>query len=126
LTAVEDPGMDRKLEPAVAATLAELALDPADQAVSRLALHLARTIDRAEAIAAQARKIPFEPDSADEVKRLAARVSAQATASDLGPKLLAALDALGATPKARAQSGGKPAGLNSTAATTLAAMRGGA
>lgn len=93
---------ERKLVPAVEDTLAQLELAPEDAGIARLALGYARTIDRAEAIAAQAARIPYDPDTSEEVKRLAARVSAQATMADLGPKLLAALDALGATPKARA------------------------
>jgi hypothetical protein len=104
---------DRKLTPAVEETLSQLELAPEDVGIARLAVGYARTIDQAAAIAAQAQRIPFDPDTADEVKRLAARVSAHATMADLGPKLLATLDALGATPKARAvtaKSGGhKPA-----------------
>lgn len=93
----------------VAETLGNLTLRPEDAALAALAVEYAQTIDRAHIIAARAAKIPFDPDSAEEVKRLAQRVSAQATMGDLGPKLLAVLDALGATPKARAQSP-KPAG----------------
>lgn len=118
----EAPANDRKLTPAVEETLEKLTLQPEDAALARLVLSYARTIDQAAAIAAHAAKIPFDPDTADEVKRLASRVSAQVTMSDLGPKLLAALDALGASPKARAAVG-KPA--PSGSASKLNAMRGG-
>lgn len=96
---------DRKITPAVESTLGTLALEPEDAALARLALGYARTIDQAAAIASAAQRIPYDPDTAEQVKRLAARVSAHATMADLGPKLLAALDALGATPKARSATG---------------------
>lgn len=117
------PDSDRKMLPAVEAALAELDLAPEDVGVARLAEGYARTIDQAAAIAAAAQRIPFDPDTADEVKRLAARVSAHATMADLGPKLLAALESLGGSPKARAAAGksaGKPAAPRSSA---LAALR---
>lgn len=128
LAAVPDVAERAKgeIERNVAETLEKLELQPEDAGLRTLALHYARVIDRAEAIAAQARKIPFDPDSADEVKRLAARVSAQVTASDIGPKLLAVLDALGATPKARSAAGGKGTPPKTAAGSALAAMRGGA
>lgn len=116
--AAEPKGITPKIE----ATLAALELRPEDAGIAELALRYARTIDRAEAIAARAAQIPFDPDSADEVKRLAQRVSAQVTMSDLGPKLQAALDALGATPKARAASP-RPSKPGTSA---LAGLRGGA
>ncbi len=103
-------------------SIAALDLRPEDQAVARLAVRYAETIDRAAAIAAQAAKIAFDPDSADEVARLRAKVSAQATMADLGPKLLAALDALGATPKSRQSAGKTPA---APRASKLAALRSG-
>lgn len=90
-------------------TLASLENRPEDAGVRAIALEYARTIDRAAIIAAQVAKLPFDPDSADAVDQLRKRVSAHATMADLGPKLLAALDALGATPKARvAQGKGAP------------------
>lgn len=99
---------DRKLLTAVDETLANLDLSPQDAALAQLARRYAATIDRAEAISAQAAKIPFDPDSAEAVEQLRKKVSAQVTMADLGPKLLAALDALGATPKARAAAGKPP------------------
>ena len=74
---------DGLVMPAVASTLLNLDLGPADLAASRLALVYARAIDDAQ-----------------DPKVLA----------ELGPKLLAALVELGATPKARAVKGGAPAG----------------
>lgn len=104
-------------------TLGKLPLQPEDAALAELARQYARTVDRAAAIAADAARIPFDPDSAEAVEQLRKRVAAHTTMSDLGPKLLAALDALGATPKARAVVG-KPAPAGS--ASKLAALRGGA
>lgn len=115
---------DRKLVPAVEETLAHVVLQPEDAALARLALSYARTIDTAAAIAAQADRIPFDPDTADEVKKLRAKVSAHSTMADLGPKLQAALDALGATPKARASAGKAPTG--GSGLSKLALMRGSA
>jgi len=122
LAAVPDEpvGNDRKMAPAVEETLASLELRPEDAGLARLAMSYARTIDRAEAIAAQAAKLPFDPDTAEAVEQLRKRVSAQVTMADLGPKLLAALDALGATPKARKDAGKTP---SSSAKSRLAALR---
>lgn len=110
LAAVSDESAqnERKLAPAVDETLGNLDLSPQDAALARLAQQYARTIDQAAAIAAQAARLPFDPDTAEAVEQLRKRVSAQVTMADLGPKLLAALDALQATPKSRAQAG-KPA-----------------
>src|SRR5690606_34551160 len=73
----EPVGNDRKLTPAIEETLASLELRPEDAGIARLALQYARTIDRAEAIAAQAAKLPFDPDTAEAVEQLRKRVSAQ-------------------------------------------------
>lgn len=114
---------EKKLLPAVEETLSHVVLQPEDAALARLALSYARTIDTAAAIAAQADRIPFDPDTADEVARLRAKVSAHTTMADLGPKLQSALDALQATPKARAANG-KPTG-NTGGPSRLASLRGG-
>lgn len=125
LAAVKDDAAPSKggLAAKVQETLDTLELRPEDTALAALALEYGRTIDRAAIIAAQAAKIPFDPDSAEEVARLRAKVSAHSTMSDVGPKLLAALDALGATPKARAQS---PKAQGKARGSALQAMRGGA
>ncbi|MCF7548911.1 hypothetical protein [Pseudonocardia sp. WMMC193] len=107
--AARSEGEQGGLAAEVRATLEHLDLQPQDQALAAVAVRYGETIDRAAAIAAQAARIPYDPDTAEEVKKLASRVSGQVTMADLGPKLLAALDALGATPKARAAVGQTPA-----------------
>lgn len=72
--------VDTLLAPAVAAAIAELPLQPADQAAAKLASQYAKAIDDAE----------------DHDQALAT----------YGPKLLAALAALGATPTARRDTKG--------------------
>jgi len=89
-------------------TLEKLQLQPEDAAVSALAVEYAETIDNAAELAKAAEALPYDPDTAVMVARLKTRVDAHVVMVDLGPKLLAALDALGATPKAR-QVAGKPA-----------------
>ena len=95
---------------AVLDTLGKLALAPEDAALAKLAEEYGRTIDRAAAIAAQAAALPKDPDIVEELEKIRKRVSAQATMGDLGPRLLAALVELGATPKARAAVHKPPAG----------------
>lgn len=112
---------ERKMLPAVEATLKSLELAPEDEALARLAVGYARTIDQAAAIASAAQRIPYDPDTAEQVKKLAARVGAHATMADLGPKLLGALDALGATPKARA-AGAKPGGAKPGAKSSVSPL----
>lgn len=85
---------DELLSSAVGATLGALTLGPEDGAASRLARTLAEAIDQAE-------------DRQDALERL-------------GPKLLACLDALGATPAARARLRG---GVPTRAENRLAALR---
>jgi ribonuclease D len=111
----------RGLAAKVIETIGKLKLAPEDAALSALAVQYARTLDRCEAIAADARRMPFDPESADALEQLRKRVSAVAATSDLGPKLLASLDALGATPKARAAKG-SPA--PSAGSSRLSALRG--
>ena len=105
-------------------SVAELVLQPEDVAVAELAVQFADTIDRAAELAAVAAALPFDPDTAAQVQRLAKRVEAHVAMSEVGPKLLATLDALGATPKARSASG-KPAPA-AGGPSKLAALRGGA
>jgi hypothetical protein len=123
LTAVPDESKVGPLTAAVLETLGKVELRPEDAAIQALAEAYARTMDRAAAIAARAAALPPDPDVMEELDRLRKRVSAQVTMSDLGPKLQAALDALGATPKARATMG-KPNPV--TGKSRLTAMRGGA
>lgn len=98
-----------------------LELSPEDAALAQLAIRYAETIDRSAAIAAQASRLAKDPEVAEEVRRLAARVQAHVTMADVGPKLLAALESLGASPKARAGLG-KPT--SKPRVGTLHALRG--
>lgn len=95
-------------------TLSELDLRPEHAAIAALAVEFAKTMDRAAAIAAQAARIvPESEAAAEELERLRKRVAAHVVVVELGPKLQSALDALLATPKARAAAGktpSKPAG----------------
>lgn len=89
-------------------TLEALDLSGTDVAVASLALEYAKTMDRAASIAGHAAKLEEllsetdDPDLYEQVRALARRVAAHAAVSDIGPKLLAALDSLHATPKSRA------------------------
>lgn len=97
---------DRQLLPSVLAALGGLELADEDQAVAKLAEHYAREIDRADAIAAQAdrvlREIDGDEEAAELVAALRAKLGARSALESLGPKLLAALESLGASPRARA------------------------
>lgn len=96
------------LAPKVRETLGELKLQPEDVAAAELVVQYAETMDRAAELAEAAAAIPYDPDTAVMVARLKARVDAHQVMVDLGPKLLAALESLGATPRAR-MIAGKPA-----------------
>lgn len=98
------PGPD-PLAVSVRQAVGELDLRPEDVAVAALAVEYAETIDRAAVLAQLAADVPYDDDTAAMVSRLKQRVDAHAVMADVGPKLLAALDALGATPKARAAAG---------------------
>lgn len=95
----------------VEATLIELDLAGADTALVRLTRELAATLDAGDELADHVERAweALNPEDIDGRKRLAlieAKLTQRATLSDLGPKLLAALTALGATPAARAQRRG--------------------
>lgn len=84
---------------------------PADAATIALARRYAALVEDAEATAAALDTMePEDEGQAEQIRRLRARVDAATVASDLGPKLLAALTALGMTPAARstAAKGGTP------------------
>lgn len=125
LTAVPEDKAEngRGLAAKVQETLDKLELRPEDTALAALAVQYARTLDRCEAIAADARRVPFDPDTAEALESLRKRVGAVTATSDLGPKILAALDALGATPKSRAAS---PKAAGKRAGSALQSMRSGA
>jgi hypothetical protein len=103
---------DRLLTPAILATLAELDLTDADAGAAQLARRMSQQIDDAAWVERAADKILeavaekgwVAGDSIyDEVDALRRKLSARLAVSDIGPKLLAVLDDLGATPMSRAK-----------------------
>lgn len=102
--------VDDLLAPAVATTIAELELTDQDAAVVRLAERYAATIDDAAQIAAELDDMDYHEDTVKRVAALSRRVDAQAVIADLGPKLLACLEQLGATPAARSRLKGGATG----------------
>jgi hypothetical protein len=116
---------DGLLAPAVAETVTALTVAPEDAAAVKLAERYAEAIDEAASIAAAVDQAVDELDPDDITGRqrlaaLAAKVEAQTVLEKLGPKLLAALESLGATPAARAKlKGGAP----TRAANRLQALR---
>ena len=99
------------LAPAVDAALGALVLAREDHAAAQLARAYARQIDealRAEFLARQALEQTEDPMARAYIQELAAKVAAKELFDRLGPKLLAVLESLGATPAARARlKGGK-------------------
>lgn len=99
------------LAPAVEDALGALVLSREDSAAAQLARALARQIDealRAEYLARQALEQTEDPMARAYIQELAAKVAAKELLDRLAPKLLAVLEALGATPAARARlKGGK-------------------
>lgn len=90
----------------------EAALDSAngsslDRATATLAVHYAELIDDAAPAAKYAAALEWlagvdvAPEDAKHVRAITTALARHSVASDLGPKLLATLDALGLTPKAR-------------------------
>ena len=100
---------DDLIAPAVAETLQDLDESVVDAGARRLAERYAAAIDEAHLIAADLESVLASDDADDDVRKrvaaLSAKVEAQTVLDTLGPKLLAALDSLGATPKARARDG---------------------
>jgi hypothetical protein len=98
------------LEDSVRASATAAAGAAPDRALLDLALSYARLIDAAAPTAALAKAIdtiaphiPADPTTtADAWRRITTTLAEHTVASDLGPKLLAALDALLLTPRARA------------------------
>lgn len=97
---------DELVAPAVAETLATLTLAEPDAGAAQLARRYAAAIDNAADIAEQLRQAVEDVDGdapiRQRIQALAVRVDAHQVLVDLGPKLLTALEALGATPRARA------------------------
>lgn len=102
---------DTLVAPAVAETLDDLDVGAGDAAAVRLVERYAAALDRAAAAEAHADKVlaavrgTGDDDVEAAVSALKAKVSAVATLENVGPKLLAALESLGATPKARGELG---------------------
>lgn len=103
---------DQTFAAAVAKTLDSLELQENDAATARLAEKYARELDDAQATAAQADKVlrrldsdEVDPETVELVSALRSKLAARTALESLGPKLLAVLDALGASPKSRAQVG---------------------
>ena len=98
------------LLPEVEAALAAAALGPRDGAAAALCRRYAQLIDHAASLAAEAEVLweNADPDDTDTRRALAKirlAVSSQNVASDLGPKLLAGLTALGCTLAGRGDKG---------------------
>lgn len=123
--------VDRLLAPAVTEALDVVELEAEDAAAVKLAERYAREIDQADAAAAHAdrvlREVGDDPELLELVSALKAKLAARTAVSDLGPKLLAILDALGATPKARAvaRKGGAGRGGKGGSLAALRASRAG-
>ena len=93
---------------AVNKAIAGAATTPADVAASALAKRYAHMIEDAETVAQAAALVEPESENDREVlDALRARVDSLRVLSDVGPKLLAVLTELGATPKGRAAVNGK-------------------
>lgn len=103
------------LERAVRASGRQRGLRADDKAALELALTYARRIDSAEDLSYRtalmlAKLAGVDEDLAEEVDRLRAEYSAADTVATFGPKMLASLDALTLTPRARAAVGRGGAG----------------
>lgn len=108
---------DHLIAPAVAETIEALDTTKADAGAVRLAKRYARDLDDAAVISATLTKalrdlLALNPDLHDRFLTLATRIEETAVLASIGPKLLAALESLGATPAARARltGGGAPGG----------------
>jgi hypothetical protein len=109
----ETPGaMRAAVEAALAGRVGSV--DPRDAGVEQLAQHYAQLVDDAEPAAKYTKPLRLiatacagaqDPEAGLAFDTIRAALAAHSVASDLGPKLLAALDALGLTPKARAAGG---------------------
>jgi len=102
---------DELLALAVAETIAALSPVPADAGIVRLAERYARDIDEADLVTASLVKVlrevaELDVDVHDRLLPLAVRIERTTVLASLGPKLLAALEQLGATPAARSRRGG--------------------
>lgn len=103
---------DRLLTPAIIATLDVLDLGPIDLGAAKLAVRMAQQIDDAAWSEKAADKIlqhvidagyPADDPVHVEVDALRRKLAARLAVAELGPKLLAVLVEVGATPLARAK-----------------------
>ena len=109
---------------AVQAALRQARLQRVDDGARALALRYAAAIDGAAELAAElAELVPDNEDQARRLAVLARRVDAQVVLERIGPKLLACLEALGMSPRARAAVIGKGAGGDGVADSPAAAFR---
>ena len=107
-----DPDTHPSLEDHVRESLASVQILPEDQGTAALALLLAGLIDAATMASKYRRPMETiwasmgrEPDEVDAYHKIQDALAAHSVASDLGPKLLAALAALGMTPASRTNIG---------------------
>ena len=110
---------------ALAGSLRDTTFMERDRGAVALARRYAFLIEDAAAVAVELERVrPEDETTAQVLARLRARVDAMAVASDLGPKLLAALTSLGMTPAARAANtkGGTP-DVGNPAGDALARLR---
>lgn len=123
--------MEHAVTEALAARAATGA-DRRDAATERLAVHYAQLVDDAQPAARYTRPLELiaaacaisdNPEVARAYDTIAAALAEHSVASDLGPKLLAVLDALGLTPKARAATKQTPAGAAPRPANPLDQLR---
>lgn len=117
---------DELIAPAVEATVGALTLTDADAALVKLTRRYAAALDHAAVLAAEAEAVGEQLDPNDVTGRqrlaaLAAKVDNQAVLGALGPRLLAALTALQATPAARGKRQG--GGGDRVGPTRLQALR---
>lgn len=103
---------------------------PKDQAAGALAVTYAKAIDEANVVAASLTKVlrevaELDQDTYDRLLPLAVRIERTHVLATLGPKLLATMDALLITPKARSalQKGVKDAGKRRNPLNELRARR---
>lgn len=97
---------DDLLAPAIADTIKHLEPADTDAAAVSLAKRYAAIIDRAESAVADADAalaLCDDPDTRHYIQALRSKVEAKELLEKLGPKLLAVLESLGATPVARSR-----------------------
>lgn len=101
---------DRLISPAVNATLGAIDVEPRFEAAAKLAERYAAQLDdahwtekRADDVLKMVEQNADDVELLDAVQALRAKLSARSAVENLGPKLAALLDALGATPMGKAK-----------------------